>query len=434
MINKLKRRLILVITLFVTVILAAFLVTINVVPSWQNRQAAYRYLLQVADNQLNRNPITPNMEPVPNPQPSDAVPAKRPEPMPKPRDSRNMYASSNLVVIQTNPSGEIISWNSDREDLFDRESISSLLQVILTAGKEFGMKNGYYYFLRNINDGYLFILLDSSSVFVNTRQILIWSVIAAGVVWILCVSLATLLANKLTAPLALALEKQKQFISDAGHEFKTPITVIASNADVLQSEIGENKWLSHIIVETKHMGFLTNELMSLAVIDDSEKKIEISDVNLSEIVLSAALPFESSAYEKGITIQFDVASDIICKGNENQLRQLVTILMSNAIKYGNENGKIFVSLICQKKKVFLTVYNTGEGICQDDLEKVFERFYRVDKARSRKNGGHGLGLAIARSIVERHGGSIFAESNYGEWVQFHVQLNGEIRRSTDTEQ
>lgn len=428
MITKLKHRLLLFITLFVTVILAAFVITINVIPVLQSRDAAYALLLQTADNQMNQSmspaprPDTiPEPAPVPNVPPDD-IPILEPEPVPTPKEQKNLYASSNTATIQTNEFGDIIDYSSTRPDLYDSADIMTIVSTILQAEEDFGMQNDQYYFRRSINNGYLIILLDSFSVSANTRHIRKWSVIAGIIVWIVSIGLSILLSDKLTTPLALALEKQRQFISDAEHELKTPIAVISSNADVLQSEIGENKWLSHITTESKHMTFLINELMSLAVIDDTACKITMTRFNLSDTILQSALPFESSAFEKGMNIQFQIAPDIYCKGNQDQCNQLVTILLSNAIKYGNERGSILLSLSKQKKKAFFTVFNTGEGIPHDELEKIFERFYRVDKARSKKTGGHGLGLSIAKSIVESHGGTITVKSMYREWAQFCVQL------------
>ena len=246
--------------------------------------------------------------------------------------------------------------------------------------------------------------------------------IGAGSI-ILFFGLAAALSFWLVKPVKSTFDKQKLFISNASHELKTPIAVISANADVLESEIGENKWLSYIKDDSRRMGELVNELLALARLDDRTDTSGVkTGFSLSDAVLQTALPFESRMFEMGKEYEVDVQPDIEYIGDESQIKHIVSILIDNAVKYSDENGKIKISLSMRQNKRILEVFNTGQGIPADKLEKIFERFYREDEARSSSSGGYGLGLSIAYEIVARHGGRIFARSEYGKWAMFTVVL------------
>ncbi|MBQ9083512.1 MAG: hypothetical protein IJY28_08440, partial [Clostridia bacterium] len=217
--------------------------------------------------------------------------------------------------------------------------------------------------------------------------------------------------------------QQRRFIADAGHELKTPIAVISANSNVLQSEIGENRWLTHIQNETGRMETLVRQLMTLAQIDQVDRIIEHQPFNASQAVMRSALPFETLAFEKGIVLNTYIQPNITMTGREDQICQLVGIFVNNAIRYGAENGEIRVLLTRVRKKITLSVYNTGIGVAEEERTKIFDRFYRVDKARSRSGGNYGLGLAIAKAILEEHGAQIAVEGEYGKWVRFVMTFN-----------
>lgn len=412
MIKKLKIKFLLTIMFFVTVIIASLVAVISVVPVQRGREEARTFLERIAEVPTDA-PNTPSFQ-------------IEPKPMQRPEldfgKENNMFSISNLVTAQLDKSGNLLSWFSDRQDLYDEEYIKAAADRILNDGKDFGTLDGQYYLLTESPGGYYLALLDNSVAFENSRNTLVLALISGAGAWVLLFILAVFLVNKMTKPVAMAFEKQKRFVSDAGHELKTPLAVISANANVLESEIGENKWISYIQTETGRMDSLVKNLMELASIEDDSKASKHSDFDLSKAVLSAGLPFESLAFEKGTVIQFEVQPDVIYQGSEEQIKQLVTILLSNAVKYGNERGIIRVSLSAERKKISLNVYNTGQGIENEEKNKIFDRFYRVDKARSRQSGSYGLGLAIAKAVVEEHNGKISVDSEYGKWVCFNVQL------------
>lgn len=412
MIKKLKIKFLLTIMFFVTAIIASLVTVISVVPVQRGREEARAFLERIVESPLD-------IQPVPE------IPMA-PRPMQRPEldfgKENNMFSISNLVIAQLDANGNLVSWFSDRQDLYDEEYIKSASSKILNKSNEFGVVDGQYYLIGERAGGYYLALLDNSIAFENSRNTLILAIASGIGAWVLLLVLSVLLVNKMTEPVAEAFEKQKRFVADAGHELKTPLAVISANANVLENEVGNNKWISYIQTETVRMDSLVKNLTELASIEDMSNSEQRAEFDLSKAVLSAGLPFESLAFEKGTVIQFDVQPNIIYKGNEEQLKQLVTILLSNAVKYGNERGVIKVNLSSERKKISLSVYNTGQGIAAEEKDKIFDRFYRVDKARSRQSGNYGLGLAIAKAIVDGHGGKISAESEYGSWISFNITL------------
>jgi len=170
------------------------------------------------------------------------------------------------------------------------------------------------------------------------------------------------------------------------------------------------------------MALLVNDLLYLAKADSTENVYHMSDFDLSNIVMSASLPFESVAFESSKTLTFEIQEGIYYKGDESRIKQVIVILLDNAIKNANENGDVKVSLSVQNGKKVITVYNTGEGVDEEEAKKLFKRFYRGDSSRARETGGYGLGLSIAKTIVDAHKGKITIEGEKGKWVSFIVTL------------
>lgn len=226
--------------------------------------------------------------------------------------------------------------------------------------------------------------------------------------------ISLLSANRSIRPIEEAYNKQKQFVADASHELRTPLASISANTDVLlsrpQSTIkAEEKWLQYIKDETTRMTQLTNDLLYLARSDADEGEKLFSEVSFTDVVEDTVLENEATAFENNVMIDCDADEGITVMASLAGLKQLVLILIDNAVKYTPEGGKISVSLKPKNEKAVLVVSNTGT-IKAEDLPHLFERFYRADKSRARESGGYGLGLAIAKSICTSYGGTITAES------------------------
>ena len=268
---------------------------------------------------------------------------------------------------------------------------------------------------RMIGGGCRIVFLDRTLEISTINRMLFIFIIIGSVGVIIIFGISVLLANWTIKPVDKAWQQQKQFVADASHELKTPLTVISANTDVILSNENEtvksqSKWLNYIKEETKRMTKLVNSMLYIAKYDSNEMKLAADRFSLSEVMSSICLQFESIIYESGKLLETDIEDNIYFKGDEDKIKQLVNILLDNAHKYSTENGRITARLSEDQKtgKISLSVANTSNYIEPDKMNKLFDRFYRLDCSRNRKTGGSGLGLNIAKSIVEAHGGSIKA--------------------------
>lgn len=235
-------------------------------------------------------------------------------------------------------------------------------------------------------------------------------VILAGVVSIISLiaiySVSKKISEVIVLPVQETLEKQKQFVSDASHELKTPLAVIEANSDVLENEIGKNKWLTYIQNETDSMDKLINELLLLAKTENIDEVKNYEKINVSEEVEISTAMFESMAYEKQVKIVAKIQDEVTMNGNRQDIEHILSTLIDNAIKHSEPEKDINVELSSEKNNIILQVKNIGEPIPEEQRDKIFERFYRIDKSRNRNQKRYGLGLAIAKSIVEKYNGKI----------------------------
>lgn len=300
------------------------------------------------------------------------------------------------------------------------EDLTALAKSALDSDGAKGKLEGYNYQVKNTDDYTLVVLMDSSALDKNASTLLKYTLIFGAVSLAVVFVLSVLLANRIIKPLEKNHEAQKRFISDAGHELKTPVTVISTNAEVLAGEIGGNRWLDNIVYENERMSILIQQLMALTKTDKTEIKHE--KVDFSHVIIGEILPFESVAFDKGIEIDYDrIEDDIYVNGNTSQLSQLVSILIDNAIEHST-GGDIEVKLSKIHNKAVLTVINNGDEIPQEKRSLLFDRFYRVNEARNDDGGNHyGLGLSIAKSIVDAHKGEISVDCKDGK-VIFEVSI------------
>ncbi len=266
----------------------------------------------------------------------------------------------------------------------------------------------------------------------NSGEAYFWSFLTSvlwlvGVVGILTlITLSYVFTGKALKPVKETWKKQKEFIADASHELRTPLTVIQTNLDVMMTDsegtIEENSmWLDNAYSETKVMANMIDQLLTLAKIDANENSLDLMELSLSEVVENVCDNMEIMAKNKNIELLTDIKEDVIIRGDYDKIRRLVVILVDNAIKYTQE-GSVSVKVYFDRRFKVLSVSDTGIGICEEDKERIFDRFYRSDKARNRKFGGTGLGLSIAKWIVESHRASIDVESKIGEGSTFTVKF------------
>lgn len=306
----------------------------------------------------------------------------------------------------------------DGTENYTEDDAQTMLDYVLEKGKTDGWYGSLQYFRKDYDRGTLVVFSDRSAEQLLLHKVLLVSILVfllmEGVVFLLTM----ILTKRAMRPMQETFERQRQFISDAGHELKTPLTIISANVDILHDEIGENKWLSYIQSQAERMRVLVGEMMNLTKLEMGDKEKDFVDFSLSEAVSGAALPFEGQAFEQEKQLELEIQEDIFYHGNPDQIKQLVGIFMDNALKYSKEHGEIRVTLQQVQNKKTLKVYNTGKGIPESEKEKIFQRFYRSDASRARATGGYGLGLSIAQSIADAHKIRIQVESEYEHWICF----------------
>jgi signal transduction histidine kinase len=287
--------------------------------------------------------------------------------------------------------------------------------------------NYWAYMIKPYLNGYRIVFLDVSFQQGILKNLVYTFLLVALVMLFFIFIISRFFANKAIQPVQEAFDRQRQFIADASHELKTPLAVINTNVDVLlsndESNISEqSKWLHYIKSEVERMTKLTNDLLYLAQLDYSDIRMIHSDFDLSEAVEGIVLAMEAVIYEKRIAFSHDIEPGLKIHGSSEQIKQVVMILLDNAVKYTNSKGTIGLKLKRYYNNVVLSVTNTGEGIPEEHAMRVFDRFYRTDKARGRRNGSYGLGLSIAKAIVEQHRGRISVKSIVNESTTFSVEL------------
>ena len=221
-------------------------------------------------------------------------------------------------------------------------------------------------------------------------------------------------SGRILRPIAESYEKQKRFITDAGHEIKTPLTIIQANADILEMELGENESLHDIRQQTRRLSELTGDLILLSRMEEAENALPLIEFPVSEAIENAAAPFQTLARQQGKRFLCSIQPMLTLRGDDKSIRRLVLLLLDNALKYTPTDGTIALRFAAQGRSLCLTVTNPTEtALTPSELTRVFDRFYRIDPSRSSDTGGHGIGLSVAKAIVTAHGGRIQADTQTG---------------------
>ena len=335
------------------------------------------------------------------------------------------------IVVEIGSNGRIKAQFGNYESIMTNDNLQEVVSNILKSNKLSGKvkiaDSNYSYLIGNGIFGTKIAFIETSQYDTVLFQ-LVKSLVGIGLISLIgLLFISIYLTNKSIIPIKEAFEKQKQFIADASHELKTPLAIIKTNTSLVLSHPedtikNQTKWINYINSQADRMSELISEMLSLAKMDDAENKLTLVPINMSKIIESMILMFDAVIYENNINLETNISKDLHINGDKESLKKLFSIIMDNAIKYTDKNGSITVSLFSDKNKVKMIIRNTGEGIAPEDLERVFERFYRVDKSRNRETGGYGLGLSIASSIVKDHKGKIYARSKVGSFTSFIVEI------------
>ncbi len=315
-------------------------------------------------------------------------------------------------TVRTDGGGSVVSIDPSHIAAVTSGEAAEYAEEALDREAERGWCGNYKYAVSESSDGKLLVFVDCRSQLETRYQFLSVS-LAIGIAGLAVVSvLVAVFSKRAIRPVFESMEKQKQFITDAGHEIKTPLAIISANAEVLELTCGSSEWTDSIKNQTARLGELIKNLLTLSRTDEEIKTV-FEKFNISDAVYDAASPFKTLASSGGKTLSVDIENEIEYFGDEGMIRQLVSILLDNAVKYADDGGEIKLSLKKAHKLIELSVYNPCSAEPECEPSRLFDRFYRADSSRSRDTGGYGIGLSIAKAICEAHKGKISAEYKNG---------------------
>ena len=358
------------------------------------------------------------------------MPPERPEPGDSaPKEGEELgftdsprFRMANFYTVALSDDGEVLEISNESPTVYSDNDLENLAKSIADSGKQSGSEGNLAFYAADKSGYMLVTFMDNTVINESAATLLRYTFIFGGVALIVFFFISLFLAKNIVRPLEESYRKQKQFISDAGHELKTPVSVVNANAELLAREIGENQWLSNIQHENERMGVLVKQLLELARAENVEPQMERLD--FSHLVCGEVLPFESVAFEAGLLIESRIQERIWTEGSSAELKQMLSILIDNAIRHSSGGENVTVSLSKAHGDAMLSVTNTGDEIPETQRERIFERFYRADEARNSESAHYGLGLAIAKAIIGSHRGSIKVFCHDG-LVEFRVHLPAE---------
>ena len=331
-----------------------------------------------------------------------------------------------FFTVNISESGEITAFGSDYFDLTDKDMLRKLVDKADETSKETGVLTDYNlrYFKSYSEFRKAIVFADVSSEKAMIKGLVRNSVIIGLIGYVIFFLISLLLAKWVTKPVEKTWNEQKQFIADASHELKTPLTVIMTNAEMMNdksySEKDRDSFAKNILSTSKRMRGLVESLLELARLDNNRAPVKKESIDLSKLINDSILPFEPLFYENDTELSADIDKDIGIEGDKDKLRQVVNILLDNALKYSDPAEKVTIKLKRQSANCVLSVTGLGTPLSREECQNIFKRFYRVDKARN-DGQSYGLGLSIADSIISEHNGKIWAESENG-YNTFFVSL------------
>ena len=305
----------------------------------------------------------------------------------------------------------------------DQDSVASYVQKAIDSEKERGFIGQFRYAKQTDDKMTRIIFLDCGRKLDSFRMFM-WTSMAVGLLGCVIVFVVFLFAaGRIVRPIAESYEKQKRFITDAGHEIKTPLTIIGANLDLLESDYGENESFSDIRTQTKRLSALTGDLVYLSKMEESERTLTKIEFPVSDLIAETAQQFNAIAQAQKKEYRTQIEPNVTMCGAPDAIRQLISILLDNAMKYSPNGGIVTLDVVSRKKDLIISVFNTTvSSVSNENLSHLFDRFYRTDASRNSETGGHGIGLSIAQAITSAHGGKITAETVNGSDFRITVSM------------
>ena len=349
-------------------------------------------------------------------------PPEPPSPFGQERNAKDAILSSNYFVVRTDLTGEVLSTDVTRVSTLSEEDAAALASAIWQAADTDGTSGRYKYSVRadEEKEEVVLIFLDTSQDLLSSLRVLLLSAALGVLCWILMLLLVILLSKRAIRPFAENMQKQKQFVTNAGHEIKTPLAIILANTDAMELYNGENKWSRNIREQVNRLNGLMKNLLTLARMDEATLQITPTDFSFSALVQENADAFAEPFALRRITMRSDIRPDLWLHADQGHITQLLSILLENALKYTNDGGFVTVTLKKEGRGTLLQIANTCDALPDVPPARHFDRFYRADAARTQKKGGYGIGLSVAQSITEANRGQITAEYKDGNKICFSV--------------
>ena len=419
MIRDLRKKFILVAMLSTMLVLTAIMGVVNF--------SNYREMLDRADEMtalLEQNDGKFPEEPSWHEQDDTETPPAKPEndEKDKSRFSVETPFETRYFTVTVDENGEVTDCDLDRIAAVDEETAEEYTQTAQQKNKTTGFQGIYRYRVTETEDGAKYVFLDCRREISNFRTVLVTTISVSLLGLAAVFVLVVIFSRMVFRPVEESIQKQKRFITDASHELKTPLTIIDANIEVMEMESGESQWTKSTRKQIQRLSGLVQQLVTLSRLDEEKGLEEKCEFNLSEAVSECVQPYESLAQTREKNLTLNIEEDITYTGDERSIRQLAGILMDNAEKYSSENGNITLTLKKKGKKIFLEVYNDADDLPQGKLDVLFERFYRLDSSRNSGTGGSGIGLSMAKAIVQAHKGKITAENKNGRGLTITVIL------------
>ncbi len=408
MINRLRRRFILVVMTSMTLVIVVLSLSVNLINFLSINADLNRMLELLCENQGALPEIPRGGRP-------DRIQGF-------PITPETPY-STRYFVIWYNADGDLTNADMRHIAAVTEDDVDAYLAVALRSDVGFGYSGSYKFYVSSTGDGgYMAIFLECRQELRAVCMFALISVLVVVVCIVLVYLLVLLLSKRAIDPVVRNAERQKQFITDASHELKTPLTVIRTCLKVLEMEVGQQKWIDKAQAQADRMGELVGDLVTLSRLDEEKPALRVALFSLSEAVAETVESFRDFAGAEGHALETELAPELRIRGDEYAIRQLVAILLDNAVKYAAEGSAIGLRLARVKRGAVLTMRNACTGLDCAELDRLFDRFYRVEKSRSKQTGGFGIGLSIARSIAEAHRGSIKAACPEPDVIEFTVFL------------
>lgn len=336
----------------------------------------------------------------------------------------DLFITNAFFVVHLNQDGTIGAIDLSHVSAVSEEDAIDLSVQVVKKGTGSGTLGRFLYLIRefpNAGDRVIFFL-DTAHQFYISVQVFAVSIALGVLSWIFMLYLVVISSKKAVQPIQENMERQKQFITNAGHEIKTPLSIILANTEVLELHHGSSKWSRNIREQTNRLNGLMKNMLTLARMDEYKNDVVFSDLSVSTLLEEMVFAFQEPMEMRSISLKTEIQPEVHINANREMLTQMISILLDNAVKYTGEGGVTVITLQGNDGHMKLQIKNTCENLPQTPPDKLFDRFYRGSESRTQKEGGYGIGLSVAKAIAEAHRGSIWAEYQQPNWVCFHVKL------------